>query len=513
MSWYNKIFDWFIPEEIKNDILQFGRAKMTVGIGLLIGLVVLLQSVRSLLINVNLVVGFAVIGFGTFVIIGPFLMKWTGSRALSANWVLAGLFILASVVVIMRGGMTSTITSYLAIVSLCAMIMLGLKTGIVWGVLSTTAMILIYSLKQTGMELPVQELSGNALDKYNLVTYSVLVVFVTILGGIFENNSNGNFLKFNRAEEQFRQANAQLMEALENVNRVMKAVSESDLSERISYQLDGELERMKSSVNNAIELLSRTVLDAVDTSSLIHTGAQNLSDSAKTLADGTSTQAASLEQISSSMNEIENLTRDNNQKAGESKRLTRSTLDIVNSGNQEMEEMVTAMNTIAKTGHDITKIVKVIDEIAFQTNLLALNAAVEAARAGKYGKGFSVVAEEVRNLAGRSAEAAKNTTELVETSIKEMERGVERVDTTAKMLGEIMEGVDQVNGLVNDIASGSEEQRNGIEEMAKAIDQVNDIVQQNSAISEQTSSASQDLKNQSLSLQQTMQRFRLKKRF
>jgi len=504
------IIEWFVPDEIKKEIREFGRAKMIVGIGLLVGFVVLLQSFRSIFINVNLKVALVVIGFSLFIMVAPFILKYTGSKIISANIVIGGLFTLAVLVVLMRGGITSTIASYLALVSMCALMMLGLRAGILWGLISIAALIFIYSLKSSGIELAPSGLSGDELEKYTLVTYAVLVVFAMVLGSIFEITSNGNLVRFTEAQAKSEEINAQLREALENVNQVMNSVSQSDLSKRISYQLDGELEKMKGSVNTAIDLLSRTILNVVDASHLINSGATELSRSAQILANGTSTQAASLEEISSSMSEIENLTKKNNDNAGQSKRLTESTLEIVTAGTQQMDDMVSTMNRIAETGQNVTKVIKVIDEIAFQTNLLALNAAVEAARAGKYGKGFSVVAEEVRNLAGRSAEAAKNTTQLIETTMKEMEKGVEKVNSTAENLTKIMESVNKVNGLVQEIALGSEEQRTGIEEMTKALNQVNDIVQQNSSISEETASSSDDLKSQSLNLQKTMQQFRLK---
>ncbi len=329
-------------------------------------------------------------------------------------------------------------------------------------------------------------------------------------GSIFESISLGNFNRFRVSQSSSEEINRSLKNALESVNLVMLAVSENDLSKRIDYQIEGELDQLKSSVNNAIELLSGTIHQVASSSLEIDSKADYLSDSAKSLAVGTSNQASNIEEISSSMREIEGITRQNNENANQSRLITAETLNFVKEGNEQMTEMVSTMNRIAESGHDVTKIVKVIDEIAFQTNLLALNAAVEAARAGKYGKGFSVVAEEVRNLAGRSAEAAKNTTNLIETSNKEIDTGVNTVSKTADMLSKITNGIEKVNSLVGEITAGSDNQKTGIEEITKGLEQVNKVVQQNSLISEQTANASSELKQQSLELQGTMQQFVLK---
>ncbi len=167
------------------------------------------------------------------------------------------------------------------------------------------------------------------------------------------------------------------------------------------------------------------------------------------------------------------------------------------------------MKAIDENSSNVTKVIKVIDEIAFQTNLLALNAAVEAARAGKYGKGFAVVAEEVRNLAGRSAVAAKETNDLIEKSITEVANGVKKADETAAVLVSISDSVAKVNDLVGEIAASSQEQSSNIAEINKGLATMNDVVQQNSSISEETAAASEELSGQSTELQSLMGKFKI----
>lgn len=503
----NRLLEWFVPDELRANAEIFARARMTVGIGLLLGFVIALQSIRSLFINVNLAVAATVILFSLFVISGSFILKYTGAINVSANLTVGGLFSLAVVIIVMRGGVTSSIASYLSMVPICALITSGLRGGVIWAIISIGAMVAIYQAKQTGVVLPAQEISGQALEQYMLVTYSVLVVFSTILGSIFAATSSSNFKLFRRAQGESDEINSQLNTALVSVNKVMEAVSQNDLSQRVDYRIEGDLEELKSSVNNAIGLLNRTISNVTDSTRQINERSVRLSDSAKMLAEGTSAQASSIEEITASMGEIEGVVNQNNENAKQSKKLTEEALGIVTDGNRQMEEMVSNMNRIAEAGQNVTRVVKVIDEIAFQTNLLALNAAVEAARAGKYGKGFSVVAEEVRSLAGRSAEAVKDTTSLIETTMKEMENGVKKAETTAEILNRITESVEKVNTLIVEISTGSENQKAGIGEIASALDQVNRIVQQNSGISDETARDSNDLNQQSLSLQETMHQF------
>ena len=173
-----------------------------------------------------------------------------------------------------------------------------------------------------------------------------------------------------------------------------------------------------------------------------------------------------------------------------------------------MDAILEAMKEIAVTTGDVTKIIKVINEIALQTNLLALNAAVETARAGKYSKGFAVVAEEVRTLASRSAESAKNTTELIENASKKVENGVNNAEKTATVLSEIDDGIKKVNDMVSEIATASQLQTPGIEEINRELNQINQIVQQNSAISEESASSPVELSTQSANMQKIMSQFK-----
>ncbi|MBI4667078.1 MAG: HAMP domain-containing protein [Nitrospinae bacterium] len=239
-------------------------------------------------------------------------------------------------------------------------------------------------------------------------------------------------------------------------------------------------------------------------------GSALVSESSQALFRGAADQASSLDEITSAMEQMGSQTRHNAENATQANTFAAQTREAAESGNSQMKEMVGAMAEINDSSQNISKIIKVIDEIAFQTNLLALNAAVEAARAGKHGKGFAVVAEEVRNLAARSAQAARETAELIEGSVKKAQNGAEIADRTAVALSGIVNSVSKVTTLVGEIATASNEQAHGIAEVNKALSQIEKVTQQNTNIAEKSASASEKLSTQVAQLKEMLSRFRLK---
>jgi methyl-accepting chemotaxis protein len=230
------------------------------------------------------------------------------------------------------------------------------------------------------------------------------------------------------------------------------------------------------------------------------------------LSQGTTEQASAIQQLNASIEEVAGETKKNASNANEANERALEVRNNAEVGNQQMNKMVSAMTEINESSHNISKIIKVIDDIAFQTNILALNAAVEAARAGQHGKGFAVVAEEVRSLAARSAEAAKETTGLIEGSIESVDVGTKIADETSESLKEILSEIEKVTTLVGNIAQASNDQATEIAQITQGIEQVSTVVQTNSATAEESAAASEELSGQAEMLKQMVGTFKLKKK-
>ncbi len=287
-------------------------------------------------------------------------------------------------------------------------------------------------------------------------------------------------------------------------------IADGDLNVDFKIETRDEIGNLAASFKKMVNNLNEVMSGISIASQQVATGSTQISNSSLVLSQGSTEQASSIEELTSSLEELASQTRLNADSANEANQISEDVRKNALQGNQQMKEMLKAMDDMNDSSSNISRIIKVIDEIAFQTNILALNAAVEAARAGQHGKGFAVVAEEVRNLAARSANAAKETTEMIEGSIKKVESGAKIANRTADALTQIVEGVARVANLVNNIARASNEQATGIAQVNQAIFQVSSVVQVNSATAEESAAASKELANQAELLRQQLSRFKLK---
>ncbi|MBF0207495.1 MAG: type IV pili methyl-accepting chemotaxis transducer N-terminal domain-containing protein [Oligoflexia bacterium] len=306
--------------------------------------------------------------------------------------------------------------------------------------------------------------------------------------------------------------NTILDEALRPINEakdVLNKMAEKDFTVQMSGDYRGDHVILKNAINRTIMEMNSVLFNVKNTIDHVSDDSGKMANASISLSEGANIQTESVDNINNSMNEISSQTKANAENSTAAKNFSEQAKSVAHIGSEQMNKMVSAMQGIDDSSQQITKIVKVIDEIAFQTNLLALNAAVESARAGKHGKGFAVVAEEVRNLAQRSSSAAEETTSLIENSRQKVVDGTKIASETAKYLGEIVDGTKKVSDLINEIAVASEEQAKGGEKIVGAINQVALVTRKNSENSLESATLAKQLSIKAEELKSMIESFKL----
>lgn len=390
-----------------------------------------------------------------------------------------------------------------------------------WGILS--------SVSETEFKSKIALVSNKILI-INVIALILMAAIVTLLSSkitnplkklssITQELVNGNFdveIHSDSQDEVGQLANGMsllvqklrtYMDYIDEISESLDSFAEGNLDINLKYDYSGEFGKLKTSLEGTVEAFTRIIEDIVSISSQLASGSMEIANGAQQLANGSTEQSSSIQSLASNINEI---SEHINQSAEHTTVLTSQIGMVGNSAhtsNEQMEHMVDAMDKINKESMEIGKIIKTIEDIAFQTNILALNAAVEAARAGASGKGFAVVADEVRNLATKSSEAAKNTTALIENSVKAVKDGAQIVSDTKESLEDVLNAVDQSTSMIQSISDSAMEEAEKIEYIRTAVDEISAVVHSNSAAAEESSAASEELSGLAATLEMVAKRF------
>ncbi len=356
-----------------------------------------------------------------------------------------------------------------------------------------------YSKLSNGNTLAIVAPQDEALSKVK--SLRVFIIIAVVIGAIL--SSLVAFVLGMRISKPIKMA-------AEHADIMAKGDFTLDIPDTFLKRKD-EIGDLAESFNRLTAELNEVLSNITAASDQVAAGSKQVSQSSVLLSQGATEQASSIEELTASIEEVSSETISNAENANKAKTIVDTVKSSAELGNNQMKDMLTAMDEINVASNNISKIIKVIDDIAFQTNILALNAAVEAARAGQHGKGFAVVADEVRNLAARSANAAKETTELIEGSINKVNGGTKLANETAAALYKIVKEIAGVSEIINGIADASNVQAAEIQGIDQGIVQISQVVQTNSATSEESAAASEELSSQAELLKEQVSRFKLKK--
>ena len=307
-----------------------------------------------------------------------------------------------------------------------------------------------------------------------------------------------------------RESMAQIEDYVTDINRIMGQMSEGNFNVTTSTSFIGDFQSIEGSINRLTENLSTAMGQIANAERRISGDAEQLSNSSQSLAQGATEQASAIEQMYATLDDLTRSAEQNVKTTDNAQENARMAGEQVTLSGEQMEQMVAAMGNITNASQEISRIITTIENIAFQTNILALNAAVEAARAGTAGKGFSVVADEVRSLAYLSDQAAKATKDLIENSVRATEQGSKIVEEVSATLQKTLELVMQSSSDIQSIAEATRGEAESIAQVTEGIGQISSVVQTNSASSEESAAVSAELFDQVRLLQDQTRRFQLK---
>ena len=308
---------------------------------------------------------------------------------------------------------------------------------------------------------------------------------------------------------KLRQTKREISSYISDISRILSAMGGGDFTKKPSVNYVGDFETIQTSFAEISTRLSKIIGNMDASADGVKSGAGQIANGSQLLAEGTTRQATAIEELNSTIANINNQITATAQNADRANDLSTGCLQKVQEQNEQMNNMLKAMEAIRDRSMKISAIIKTIEDIAFQTNILALTASVEAARAGASGKGFAVVADEVRNLATKSQEAANNTNTLISGTVKAVNAGVDIAQRTAEIMGEVISQTQQTNEIIGEINTAAAAQAEAVTQVSLGISDISSVISQNSATAEETAASCQELASQSNLLKSQVDMFKV----
>lgn len=359
----------------------------------------------------------------------------------------------------------------------------------------------------------------NIFSKYSSFIKLNVIEPIISLKNSFEEISKGNLhteFNFEKNETEIGEfaklvesTQSMLVHYIDNISESLNKICNREINFTINEEYIGEFEKLKSSINKIIISFNEIISEINLASNQVAIGSEEIASTATSLSQGSSDQAVSIEDLSKNLSEISSSANENSNKSRDAECIVNSTVNKIKNSNNKMKEMLEAMNKITNSSNEIAKVLETINNMAFQTNLLAVNTAIEASRAGSGGKQFSVIAEEVRELANNCLEAYKKTSKLIEDSILAVENGNLITKDTANVLNEVNNDSLNILKLVKEISYICENQDKYVSQITSKVSSISEIVQSNSATSEESAAASEELASQAQVLNETVATFKL----